>query len=81
MVADLIQPGHGTLDHMLLLIGGHDTDGQDNVTVELDIVLVGQVVSESCSVTVLVGVSLLDVEAESFFLCKLSSISANHCQK
>ena len=66
---------------MLLLIGSHDTDGQDNVTVELDIVLVGQVVSESCSVTVLVGVSLLDVEAESFFLCKLSSISANHCQK
>ena len=54
---------------MLLLIGSHDTDGQDNVTVELDIVLVGQVVSESCSVTVLVGVSLLDVEAESFFLC------------
>ena len=54
MVADLIQPGHGTLDHMLLLIGGHDTDGQDNVTVELDIVLVGQVVMESCSVTVLV---------------------------
>ena len=53
---------------MLLLIGGHDTDGQDNVTVELDIVLVGQVVSESCSITVLVGVSLLDVEAESFFL-------------
>ena len=39
---------------MLLLIGGHDTDGQDNVTVELDIVLVGQVVTESCSVTVLV---------------------------
>ena len=39
---------------MLLLIGGHDTDGQDNVTVELDIVLVGQVVMESCSVTVLV---------------------------
>ena len=66
---------------MLLLIGGHDTDGQDNVTGELDIVLVGQVVTESCSVTVLVGVSLLDVEAESFFLCKLSSISANHCQK
>ena len=66
---------------MLLLIGGHDTDGQDNVAVELDIVLVGQVVTESCSVTVLVGVSLLDVEAESFFLCKLSSISANHCQK
>ena len=66
---------------MLLLIGGHYTDGQDNVTVELDIVLVGQVVTESCSVTVLVGVSLLDVEAESFFLCILSSISANHCQK
>ena len=67
---------------MLLLIGGHDTNSQDNVAVELDIMLVGQVVTESCSVTVLVsnesstketryfpfGVSLLDVEAESFFL-------------
>ena len=39
---------------MLLLIGGHDTDGQVHVTVELNIMLIGNVVTESCSDTVLV---------------------------
>ena len=54
MVADLIQPGHGTLDDVLFLLGSHDTDGQVHVTVELNIVLIGNVVTESCSDTVLV---------------------------